>query len=105
VPYVGLTSGTTLLRYDETATSDNGTTFQAYVTSGVLAQDTVDIELQRAYLSATAQAGVTIQQSLVRNFGDEANRTSRVVLTAEGARRRCSGSLRMRRCRMRGPYR
>jgi hypothetical protein len=85
VPYVGLTSGTTLLRYDESATSDNGTTFQAYVTSGVLAQDTVDIELQRAYLAATAQAGVTIQQSLVRNFGDEANRTSSVVLTAQGA--------------------
>jgi hypothetical protein len=85
VPYVGLNTGTTLLRYDESATDDNGTAFQAYVTSGVVAQDTADIALQRAYLSASAQAGVAIQQALVRNFGDETDRTSDVLLTAEGS--------------------
>src|SRR5205085_1835021 len=73
VPYVGLTSGTTLLRYDEAVTSDNGTAFQAFITSGALAQETRAIELKRAYLRAAAQSGVTIQQSLTRNFGDETN--------------------------------
>jgi hypothetical protein len=86
VPYVGLTSGTTLLlRYDEAVTSDNGTAFQAYVTSGALAQETRAIELKRAYLRASAQSGVTIQQSFTRNFGDETNRTSTVLLTATGS--------------------
>jgi hypothetical protein len=85
VPYVGLTSGTVLLRYDEAVTSDNGTAFQAYVTSGALAQETRGIEIKRAYLRASAQSGVTIQQSLTRNFGDETNRTSTVLLTATGS--------------------
>jgi hypothetical protein len=82
VPYVGLNTGTTLLRYDEAVTQDASTPFKAYVTSGVLAQDTNDIELQRSFLAATAGTGVTIQQSLVRNFGDETSRTSTVLLTA-----------------------
>lgn len=85
VPYVGLDSGTVLLRYDESATSDNSTAFQAYVTSGVLAAETKTIEVKRSYLRAAAQSGVTIQQSLIRNTGDETARTSTVSLTAVGS--------------------
>ena len=85
VPYVGLDTGTVLLRYDESVTSDNSNAFQAYVTSGVLAAETKTIEVQRSYLRAAAQSGVSIQQSLVRNTGDETARTSTVSLTAVGS--------------------
>lgn len=85
VPYIGGGSNTTILKYDEALTADGSTSFQSYVTSGVLAQDTSDIELQRAYLAAGASAGATIRQSLIRNFGDEVNRVSTVTLTAEGS--------------------
>lgn len=85
VPYVGRTSATEILRYDESVTSDNGTTFQAYTTSGALAAETHLFELQRSYLRAGASSGVSIQQSLVRNFGDETARTSTVSLTASGS--------------------
>jgi hypothetical protein len=85
VPYVGLNSGTTLLRYDEAVTSDNGTAFQAYVTSGALAQADRDITLQEPYLRASAQSGVSIQQAFVRNFSDETSRTSTVDLTPVGS--------------------
>ena len=85
VPYVGLTSGTNLYRYDETVTSDNGVAFQAYVTSPVQLEATHALELQRAYLRANAQTGVTIQQTTVRNTGDETGRTSTVSLTGTGS--------------------
>jgi hypothetical protein len=85
VPHVGLTSGTVILRYDEAVTSDNSTTFQAYTTSGALAAETRGIELRRAYLRASAQSGVTIRESLIRNMGDETVRTSDVLLTPVGS--------------------
>ena len=86
VPHVGTDDSAfdALLRYDEDLQSDDDVAFQAYVTSGALAQDTLDVELRRSYLAASAEDGVTIQQSLVRNFGDESNRTSVQVLTPEG---------------------
>lgn len=85
VPYVGLASGTHLYRYDESAQDDNGTAFKGFVTSGVLRSATKQQQILRAYLRATAQTGVTIQQSITRNFGDETNRTSTVSLTPTGS--------------------
>ena len=85
VPYVGKNSGTVLLRYNESVNTDNSTSFQASVTSGVVAQETHAIELVRAYLRAAASTGVTIQQSLIRNLGDETARTSTVSLTPTGS--------------------
>jgi hypothetical protein len=85
VPYVGLDSGTTLLRYDESVTSDNGTAFQASVTSGALAAEPYGIEVQRSYLRAGASNGVSIQQSLIRNTGDETARTDTVLLNPTGS--------------------
>jgi hypothetical protein len=85
VPYIGTETGGKFLRYDEAVTSDDSVTFQAYVTSPVLLAETRGIEVQRSYLRASAQAGVTIRQSFVRNTGDETNRTSDVSLTAVGS--------------------
>lgn len=85
VPYVGLSSGTTLLRYDEAVTSDHGTACQALVTSGALAQATQAIEIQRTYVRASAQAGVSLQQTLTRNGGDETARVSTVSLSPAGS--------------------
>lgn len=85
VPHVGLTAGTVILKYDESVTSDNSVAFQAYVTSGVVAQESHAIEVRRAYARTSAQPGVTLQQSLIRNFGDETNRTSTISLTPTGS--------------------
>jgi hypothetical protein len=85
VPYFGRNSGTVLLKYDETVTSDNSAAFQAYVRSGSLADEVVGLELRRAHVRASAESGVTIRQTLIRNTGDETNRTSDVVLTAVGS--------------------
>ena len=51
----------------------------------MLAAETKTIEVTRSYLRAAAQSGVSIQQSLVRNTGDETARTSTVSLTAVGS--------------------
>jgi hypothetical protein len=45
----------------------------------------VGLELRRAHVRASAESGVTIRQTLIRNTGDETNRTSDVVLTAVGS--------------------
>lgn len=92
VPYVGLTIGTNLYRYDESKTDDNGVAFQAFVTSSVLAQSTKAMAVLRSYVRASAKAAVTIQQAYIRNFGDEANRTATVLLTPVGSQ---TGVLRM----------
>lgn len=84
MPYVGLNdSSEKLLRYDEAEEDDDGTTFQAYVTSGLLAQDIANIELQRAYLAASGEPGVSIQQTLTKNFGEDAVPPSTTLLTPE----------------------
>ena len=85
VPYVGLTATTNMYRYDESVTTDNGVAFQAYTTSPVLVKETRALELQRAYLRANAQTGVSIQQTTVRNTGDETGRVSTVSLAAVGS--------------------
>lgn len=85
VPYLGLTSGTHLYRYDETVQTDNGTTFQAYVTSGVLAKATQQQGVLRSYVRASTTNGVSLQQSLVRNGGDQTAPTSTVDLTPVGS--------------------
>lgn len=90
VPYVGLASGTTLLRYNPSATDDNSTDFQAYVVSGAKRLEPLpeNKSVVRSYLLAEAASGVTITQSLIRNFGDETARTDTVLLTAAGSESR-----------------
>jgi hypothetical protein len=83
VPYTG--GASKLLRYNEAVNQDDTTNFQAYVTSGALTVQHRSIEVKKAYLLASAQSGVSVQQSLSRNTGDETARTSTVVLTPTGS--------------------
>lgn len=83
VPYTGGVSK--LLRYDESVNRDDTTTYLAYVRSGAEAIDAKVVQVNRAYLAASAQSGVSVRQSLIRNTGDETARTSDVVLTAVGS--------------------
>jgi hypothetical protein len=88
--YVGASSGTTLLKYSAAAEDDNGDDFQAYVESKAWDIDPFyqDKALLRSYVHASTEAGVTLTQTLVRNFGDETSRTSQVNLTPVGAETR-----------------
>lgn len=88
--YVGASTGTTLLKYDATAEDDNGTDFQAYVQSKAWDVEPIyqDKALQRSYVLATASAGVTITQTLIRNFEDETPRDSTASLTPTGGETR-----------------
>lgn len=88
-PYAGFASA--LLRVeDASSTNDNGTNFQAYVLSKALRDGPLTIfkMVGRAYLKALAASGVTIQQSLIPNFGAESTRTDTVSLTAAGSETR-----------------
>jgi hypothetical protein len=87
VPHVGKTK---LLKYDPTKTLDDTTPFRAYFTSRAFTGTlwTKAKEVVRSYLLATAQAGVSIQQAWIRNFGDEVNRTDAVTLTPHGSETR-----------------
>jgi hypothetical protein len=88
-PYFG--DSTNLRRWnDDSSTQDGSTSFQAYVQSK--AHDYGRLwhhkRISEAYLQASAQTGVTITQTFIRNFGDETNRTDTVLLTAAGSETR-----------------
>lgn len=85
VPYTGYSGGTKLLRYDETVHQDDTTAFNAVITSGAKVLEARAVEVRKAYLVASAQSAVTIRQTIIRNTGDETNRTSDVVLTPVGS--------------------
>lgn len=89
-PYAGRGTGTTLLKSDTTDADDAGTDFQGYVESGALNIEPLPQRkaVARSWLLATANDAVTITQTFIRNFGDETNRTSSVLLTAAGSETR-----------------
>lgn len=81
-PYAGRASGTTLLKGD-TGTDDNGTTFQAYLESRAF--DIAPLYANKAILTtfvAADTASVGFRQTLIRNMGDDTNRTSDIVFNA-----------------------
>lgn len=81
VPYVAV--GTSILRTDTTDVSDNSVAFQAYVKTAPI--DTVpfgeNVGFGVSTVLADPSSGVTIMQSLIRDYGLE-TRTSTVSLTA-----------------------
>lgn len=83
-------SGTEIMRWDSSLTTDDTANFQAYVTSKAIVVPPAHqhMAITRSYLQAKAANAVTITQTLVRNFGDETNRTSTVLLTAAGSETR-----------------
>ncbi len=88
-PYIGRASGTAIWELDTSATDDAGTDFQAYVKTkpldlGSLGQN---FSVGQTVLTAKAATGVTITQTLDRNYGLE-TRTSTAVLTASGTETR-----------------
>ena len=88
-PYAGFVAK--LLRTDDsTVTADDSTTFQAYVTSKALDVGRLhqNKTIGKAYLQAAAASGVTIRQTLIRNYGDETSRTADALLTAAGSETR-----------------
>jgi hypothetical protein len=86
-PYAGSSSTNVIYKADTTDADDAGTDFQAYVESGAvaLAPPHINKALVKSHLLAKAQSGTTITQTLIRNYGDETNRTSTVSLTAVGS--------------------
>lgn len=89
-PYAGRTTGTVILKCDTATTNDAGTNFQSYIVTkpyalggGLGGYFTVG----QGTLVAQVSAGVTITQSLIRDFGLE-TRTATCLLTAQAAETR-----------------
>ena len=87
VPFVGVNGTSKLLRYDTSVSQDDSTSFQGYLKSGAFSGGVWPKSKRaiRSYLLASAQSGVSITQTWIRNFGDETNRTDHVSLTPEGS--------------------
>lgn len=89
-PYIGQTSANdTIYVTDSTTTTDAGTAFQSYVQGKAYAPWGLGMNgiLDTGNILATAQAGVTITQTLTANFGTEV-RTSNVSLTPDATETR-----------------
>lgn len=88
-PYIGRSSGTAIWKLDTSTTNDAGTNFQGYVTSKPLpiAQLGTKVGMGQSTLLAKAASGVTMTQTLDRDFGLE-TRTSSVLLTASASETR-----------------
>lgn len=89
-PYVGRI-GPVISKCDTSDQTDEGTPFQSYITTRSL----LPIErlgervgVRETMLVAKAQSGVSIQQSIIKDFGVAANQTDSVLLTAEGSESR-----------------
>lgn len=84
-PYSAPTSGLALFKADS-GTTDAGTAFQAYLESPAFDLEPLpqDKSLVRTYVLGQVAQDVVLQQTLIRNFGDETGRTSTVNLTAQG---------------------
>ena len=89
-PYASPATGTVLLIADTSDATDNTVAFQGYLKSGAITLDPIvqHKQMLRSYLLAEAASGVTIRQTLTRNFGDETARTADALLTAAGSETR-----------------
>lgn len=88
-PYIGRATGTAIWKADSSATNDAGTTFAASVKTKPLgvAPLGVNAGIGQSHLLAKAASGVTITQTIDRDFGLE-TRTATVLLTAAGSETR-----------------
>lgn len=88
-PYIGRASGTLIWKTDTTDLDDAGTTFQAYVKTKPLPVAPLgqNVQVGQSILLAKAASGVTITQTLDRDFGVE-TRTSTALLTADASETR-----------------
>jgi hypothetical protein len=87
--YVGMTNA--LVRTDDpTMTSDLGQPFQAFVRSRAweVQPETANKRVGHCYLKAMSAAGVVIQQSLLKNYGDSAARVSTLSIAPQSGETR-----------------
>lgn len=91
-PYSGNTTAAPLIKHDVSTVTDgdDGTAYQAYITSraimGRRERDSVMIKVinqGKSWLEALAAFGVKIRQTLIPNYGGQADRTSDVVLSPD----------------------
>lgn len=88
-PYISRATGgsSKLLKCDTTATSDDGTTFQAYVTTRVLSlvgQSGLSANPSQPLIVAEASEGFSLQMTLMKDFDPEQAPISSVSLTPAG---------------------
>lgn len=87
-PYAGRTSGTTILKGDTAATSDNGTAFQAYVTLPERHAASIGRHVRVTGAAAIGSAGShTLTMTLAGDYGAQ-SRTSSAAFTAAGTETR-----------------
>jgi hypothetical protein len=88
-PYIGRASGTAIWKLDTSTTNDAGTNVQAEITSRPIpiAPLGAKVGMGQSTLLAKAASGVTITQTLNRDFGAE-TRTSTVLLTPNASETR-----------------
>lgn len=88
-PYAGLSSK--LLRAEsDSATSDDSVTYRAYMRSAAfdLQPLVTKKSLGNSWVQAKTAAGVTIQQSLIRNYGDVSDNVTTMSIAANGSETR-----------------
>lgn len=89
-PYIGRASGTVIWKLDTSTTNDAGTNFQSYVKTKPVTQASqlgLNVGIGQASLIAKAASGVTITQTIDRDFGLETV-TATVSLTAAASETR-----------------
>jgi hypothetical protein len=86
-PYFGRSTGTVVLKGNTSATDDAGTTYQAYLKPRPIRMDGHKIGIGQSVLTAKAGSGVTITQTIDRDYGLE-TRTATVSLTAAASETR-----------------
>lgn len=88
-PYIGRASGTAMWKCDTSDTDDAGTAFQSYVKTKPIAIAPVgmNVGVGKTVLLAKVASGVTITQTIDRDYGIE-TRTSTVLLTASASETR-----------------
>lgn len=87
-PYIGQSGGTNRVWKCDTGTTDNGTTYQAYIKTKPYSPwglRHLGTAAEEAMLVAAAASGVTITCTMVQSMGDPADLTSSCVLTAAGS--------------------
>lgn len=88
-PYIGRSTGTVIWKCDTADTDDATTAFQAYVKTKPIpvAPIGLNVGVGQTHLLAKVAAGVTITQTIDRDYGIE-TRTSTVLLTADASETR-----------------
>lgn len=86
-PYIGRSTGTSVLKCDTSDLDDAGTPFQAYIEKAVAPPTKANQRLGPSYILAKAFGGLvtSLRLTLTADFGKQQAKTSDVTLTPQGA--------------------